>query len=428
MNNQKYEEYCKEKYKNFFEKINCKNVKYKIINKKIIVKNNDNEMKTFYVNGFLLPNNLKLCGFELEINKYPIDILPDNLYINGSIRIYEKCNVKYFGKNSVLHGDLIANQSKLVSLKNIIIRKGKVSLLHSDVEDLGNNKIFDDDLCIAYSKIKKLPKGLLVKGCFELYQTQIEELPDNLIVYGDMNAASSKIRKFGKNNSVYGNSISIYNTPLEKIEDDVIFYSLFIGNTKVTELPKKIFDKNKLRNIYISNVFIKNIDEFFDYTSLYHNIYVLYSYGGTSFNIKNVIGINIEQLKKDMDLSSYEDHEKIIKNILLYNSVPVQKKLLLEEFDLISKSEIENYIKSRNKRKNLKNNFKDEQNLMKNKGIKINNNKLEFPLIYYCRTKKTMKFLKDNGYNFTQTEFKKITDSTIKRLYEYFLLMNNYNN
>lgn len=426
-----YQNYCKRKYLDFFNYLTklCEQniIKYKIIkknNKKILIITSFNETyynfnNPFIIDNFTIPNNVCFYNIIVKVNKYPKNILPNNLYIENNLYIDKLSNIEYFGKNTIVNS-LYASKSNLKSIKNIKV-KFNIDISGTNVTTLPNYLYLEGGLDISYTKIKKLGKHTHIQGNFLAYGSELTCFPEDLELY----------------NYTIINGVNYID----------------ISDTNVDIIP--ICYKNKHLNFIISGLFIKNIEQLYkpilhgnNFYEPYINLYIYdEEYKQIKFDNINPKLINIQELNFYIDY--YHDHsilkynknsiltsiyknfnkayknminnynkqksiELTIKTILLYNDYcinleknpdyinyfNINKKILLEQFDRINKDELEKYIKEQN-------------NLNKN------NNEIKNTIITdFCRTEKALKFIAKNGYILSEVELKQITEYDISVFYE----------
>lgn len=248
-----------------------------------------------------------------------------------------------------------------------------------------------------------------------------EVLPDNLSVMTVLDISNTKIKKFGKNTYIEG-YLQAAGSSLEQLEQDLeLARGMNISYTNINEIPISLFKNGRYLNFQLNGLFIKNMDELFnkDINDNFYVSYTSYIYENKEFFTRIVY---ISELSQEFSFDTIDSLSEFIfdkipyikipmcmenmkKTILSYNIVlPIQKKLLLEEFDKITYEEIKENIQNNNSR------------------VKKYEYKHIYNLIYYCRSKKAMNFLKKNNYIFTEKEYKTLLDPNIKALYANFLI------
>ena len=137
------------------------------------------------------------CRGDLDLQKTPIKILPDNLKIVG--------------------GNLKLSQSKIEDLNNLEYVAGRIDLRYTPIKKLPDNlKKVVGDLWLGGSKIEDLNNLEEVDGFLDLCNTPIKKLPDRLKkICGSLNLLRSKIEDL--NNLKYvGIYLDLQDTPLSK--------------------------------------------------------------------------------------------------------------------------------------------------------------------------------------------------------------------
>lgn len=442
LDKEEYEKYCREKYANFFEKLDriCfgKNktfVYYFNENKELIIKKTNDSLSYFYISD-LFPPHTKFYQIDLTIDNYPEKTLPDNLYIENNLILKSSSNVEYFGKNTVIDGSLNAAESRLKSFENI-----------------------------------------KVKTNVDISETDVDILPNNLYLLGDLNISNTLIETIGENTYIGGNFLA-YESNLKYLREDLnldpscvhekrnIKNYIDLRKTKIELIP--ISFKDRGLNFLIDNIFIKNIDLLVDKRDIIKfscdndhnstnyennkngiNFYLCGDLHPFHINPKSnfedsIINLNsYSNLYKNKDeiLNDVDIYAKtiigennnykmvLIKNILLYNNFnenldicEINKQLLLEQFDKIDDLKIRKYIKEENERR-INNKITYLENKKENSNNLYNNKPIEkFKLLDYCKNKKILNFIKEKGYIFTDNEYNSIKDIKIKALYEFLLI------
>ena len=445
MNDLEYQEYCLKEYAEFFKQLEKENLynknntlqrirpaknTYYFEGKTLVVRKNQilivskenkysHDMSTnkIIIEKAKIPGNLKVLDTSLEIIDYPEEVLSDNLYVDHSLIISEGNKIiKYFGKNTIVGGNLKAVMTSLESLDNfnfIALELGRYKTTKEMLEGtrnyyhirnpyiqiLGNNGTID----ITSSNVKKLPDGLRVRGDLYISDTPIEYIGKNTIIGGHIFLYKSILKEFP-------NDI--------QLSDESCIEITYIKNKNI-KLLESFKDK---RYILCINTFIKNIDELYkDESELKicfgnsYSKYIINDSKSSKYKIifeKQIFEEENEFMSYFHDLNISTKDEKIfqiyIKNLLLYyNAIPIRKKLLLEDFKNITQEEIDLHI----------NNI----NIPYEK--KLTEKRIQFgALINFCRTHKAMEFIYKNGYNFNKLEYNSLLDKEIKNLYLKFLL------
>ena len=335
MSDLEYQEYCLKEYEKFFQLLNSnlenskkKKTKYEFDGKKL---NIYPTIRCLIIDGFKIPDNITIWNFnasayfELRVLNYPEDTFANNLLLREiSFRIGVDSNLKKLGKNTTLIG-------------------GNLSSMYNCLEDLSNLKMHS-------------PMGTL-----NITKTNISQLPNELYV-DNLNISYTKIKKIG--NKTIVNSLNAYNSFLEEFPYDFQCLNLNISYTKIKKIPLSL--KNNNNNDYlfilINGLLIENMIELFNneeiicYTTSKENACCSF-YGEISLqDIKNHCetyncnlenGIYKKTGKKWNQNIERQQIDLTIKNIIIGDNAikPIQKKLLLDNFEAISKKEIISYIK-----------------------------------------------------------------------------------
>lgn len=439
MNLKEYEAYCRNKYANFFyylDSYNNENEIEKIFsqrksvelfyyfeedknkNKKLIIKpkldifvlksneEKNNLIKNELVISDIIPDHTSIYYFDVLIaNRYPEKTLANNLYIENKLIMPAK-TIEYFGKNTILDGDLEAEGCCLKSFENIIANK---------------------NVNISGTLIKRLPDNLIVKGVFNISKTEIKTTGKNTHIYGNFIACDSEFKELRTD------LIFHHNNKFDDEDNNNNIKYINLSNTKITNIPNCFANQNLF--FIINNIVIQNIGLFYQdlkYNNKKRTIFSFLSniyenYNGEYFN-KSIINLNLSHLNKRTIknyLNSYYNSlqknnsynknidensiELAMKNILLYKNgqnkkliFNVNQYLLLEQLNKIDKNDIKKYI-----------------NFLKQN--KINSNK-DFYIIDYCQTNKSLEYLYNNNYIFTKNELELIENCKKRSLYEYYLV------
>jgi len=131
---------------------------------------------------------------ELDLDETPIQFLPNNLIINGSLSLWRCGNLEFLPDNLVINGDLTLSACE-------------------NLQFLPSNLVVNGDMSLMYTPIKFLPDNFEVGGGLNLYGTQIQSLPDNLYVERDLQLGGTQIKSLPDNLYVGG---EIYGTKLKK--------------------------------------------------------------------------------------------------------------------------------------------------------------------------------------------------------------------
>lgn len=453
MSDLEYQKYCLREYAEFFKQLEEENLyninkhtknTYYFESKNIIVRKNQ-ILIVFKENKFShnlstnkisitktrIPSNLKILDTSLEIIDYPEEMLPDNLYVDHSLIISEGNKIiKYFGKNTIVGGSLKATITSLESLENfnfIDLELKDCKTVKEMFEKIKNYREYivsgnKGTINIAFSNVKSLPDGLRVSGDLIISNTPIEYIGKDTIICGAFVLSGSILKEFP-------NDI--------QLSDQSFIDMISIKNQDIRFL--KSF-KNKKYKIYINSI-IKNIDELYknknslniffgNFCSKYKITYNNRPTNRIAFE-KQMFEEENEFIYYHRNYNSTEENKKrfqiYIKNMLLYgNTIPIRKKLLLENFENITQEEIDCHINISSKtykKNNYKRKYKKVRKYKKFNRTKHTYKRVQFgALINFCRTHKAMEFIYKNGYNFNELEYNNLLDKEVKHLYLKFLI------
>lgn len=454
MSDSEYQEYCLKEYKDFFKQLekeiskDLKDLKmiYYFEGKTLIVKPTINisvresslfSKKRMLIEGAKIPDNFKIFGIHLVISDYPEETLPDNLYVDNSLFITLNRQIRYFGKNTLVGGSLYATHTGLESLDNFKFIdcsyledcktakeiQDKIKGTRFELESYIYNN--NSNLDISYSNVKKLPDGLKIRGNLDISGTEIEYIGKSTTICGNFFAHYSLLKdfpidiQFSNDTNIYMHDVDIKLLKSFKNKKFVFYITRCIKNIDILYKSKSGL---QFCTYFIGKDFFENYALFICDNFPKNRIILEKQIFETEKN-------RLKELNKNNN-NYHDENEKrfqeYIKNMLLYyNTIPIRKKLLLEDFENITQKEIDRHINISSKiyKKYNKNKYKKARIYKKSNKINGLHRRIQFgKLINFCRSLKSMKFIYENGYNFNKLEYNSLLDEEVKKIYLKFLL------
>ena len=317
---------------------------------KIRIKGIENKYLNFFEVLDILKEQRKI---EYRINKNDsIDVFCNDKTKEAYIYLYD--TIHCIPSRTTFYGNVSIDDADLVTIENKIIVKGYLNIEYcNDLESIG--------------------EGLCAEKIYISNNISLKILPDNTKAE-KIQLKNTGVQKFGKNTKTES---------LEIIYDD--YKNCPIKNMENLEVKKLIIHKNiRLKNINKIRK-LKMIEYHVEYSKL------------DSYRITLEHEITEDFLKS----IKKPEHINIYYNYLDFKSPnSFCSKLINEEYDLITKEDIQGCV------------------LLNNKEVLICKNKIPIRMIDYCVGPKGISYLKKLGYEFTRNELVKIIDPQIKSYYE----------
>ena len=163
-----------------------------------------------------LPDNLKVLGY-LDLRYSGVTKLPKGLEVERWLEISDTY-IEELPEDTKFGGNLyMDSMDKPLSFPKIL-------------------KVDGELLCID-NIIKRMPEELYIKGTCNFSESTFDKLPKVMKIYGSLSLRSIPITELPKGlKEVYG-SLDIYNTYINKLNNNLVVYSHFIlGYTQIEEL------------------------------------------------------------------------------------------------------------------------------------------------------------------------------------------------
>lgn len=203
-------------------------------------------------------------GFLMSTSDY----LPDNLVVDGDLRCFEQS--KKLPKGLKVKKKLDISDTQITEIPDDC-EFGSLDMSETKITKLRDNLELDE-LRTYNSSLQQLPKGLKVKGTLCISNTGITENPDDC-EFGELFSRDSKLTKLRDNltlnylnvrNSLLtelpkglkvNGDLDISYTDIMEIPDDCEFDSLYMCCTRITRLRDNLI----LSDLWIDNSFLKEL-------------------------------------------------------------------------------------------------------------------------------------------------------------------------
>lgn len=405
----------REKYYKFFQFIESQNKNietYISLDKKIIFKYNHNISKN-------LPLFINLIFDSESANLFPCDV---NKIMFQNIKL-EFVNLNNdFPQNIYSNESITIKNSKIDNFNNLSYN-GMLNIVNSDIKNL--NGVFFEPNSNCFFSLFNI-KNFVINSSTDIKSINIMN-SNNIIIENNVDTNIAKItisnsEKIQFKNYIQNKDDRGFIGSIDIIDSD-IDNDLLMGILSLNVIY--VFIKNRTKkSIMFPDIDYKIISDtefFLDINTIVKNINqykntlnINYNCRNFSFSFKN-IQENFNMLKTDKLKNKYANkvifdinNDSLIMNMLNYLSTNnIEIKLLNEQFNLITNKECE---------------------LIKNMLINKTKNNIGISLLNYFRTHKSLKFLKHKiKYKMSNNDLELIKELKIKSLYEYYLLLDEYN-
>lgn len=208
-----------------------------------------------------LPDNLIVNGDICLSECRSLEKLPDSLIINKSLDLSET-KIKELPKNiQIIYGNLCISKSMIEKLPDNLIVNGNLEASGClSLKELPQNLIIKESLYLSKSGIKNINKDVKIGKNLYLDYSEIEKLPDNLIINGDLHLNFCQNLKELPDNLVVKRYLSISDSTIEKIPNNINCYSIFCDKKHAKLIEEKMCIKRLF--LYHKGIFTKKYQEY----------------------------------------------------------------------------------------------------------------------------------------------------------------------
>lgn len=377
---------------------------------------------------FIIKSGYRLTKEELSTIKdqtisslYKKALLKQKVRLNEQLAIMEKRKYKAYALSKEHPEFFRFIKEKKLNYK--ISETGKIIIYITNKIDFTNIINLDID------EIEKKSKTLFITD-----QDNLEYIPDNVIFHGNITIDSKILNKIGKNIAILGDFIIKRALNLKEIGEKLYIQSNFEMVNSLLGFKKTPDHMTVKGNLVLESIYLKEIGNntkvhcFDNRTIMYKmpknfHVKIIKIWKIKLKKIENICLDKLERIEmenvtifknpknnKYISNEYYDEKDVHYKEAIDYNFLslkapnPLFRKLLNNEFHLITNKEIKKYL---------------------NNKIYLKNSENSFNIIDFCQNEKALHFLEKNKYHFTEDELLTIKNDKIKSLYEKILIKQN---